>query len=248
MSTPKAGKPAPRYIQVADTLQDAIRAGDYPVGSLLPSEMELCQQFEASRHTIREALRRLSERGLVTRRRGTGTLVVSSAIRVKYNQYVGSLGDLMQYGAETRFEVLRSAHVAADDELAALLDCKSGEECLHLHGIRYQREFSRPVCTTEVYRCARDRVAEQLQDLHAAVFVLTKELNIERIGRVEQTLTAVNISAREAAELGIDPGTAGLKTIRRYFDRGDSLLLAAVSLHPGSVFSYTTTLVRAEST
>ena len=46
----------PRYAQVAQALIEDIQAGRYPVGTLLPTEQELCRQFDISRHTVREAM------------------------------------------------------------------------------------------------------------------------------------------------------------------------------------------------
>ena len=58
----------PRYVLLAQALMKDIAQGVYPVGSLLPTEYGLCTQFGLSRHTVREAIRRLQERGLVTRK------------------------------------------------------------------------------------------------------------------------------------------------------------------------------------
>ena len=70
--------PQPRYRQVAKTLINEIQAGTYPVGDLMPTEMVLCEQFGASRFTVREAIKQLVELGLVNR---TGR---SSAIKVTW--------------------------------------------------------------------------------------------------------------------------------------------------------------------
>ena len=43
----------PRYLVLAQALMDDIRSGRYPLDSLLPTEIELCQQFNVSRHTVR---------------------------------------------------------------------------------------------------------------------------------------------------------------------------------------------------
>jgi len=51
----------PRYQQVANELIDGIGGGIYPVGGLLPTEMELCEQYNISRSTVREALRKLRD-------------------------------------------------------------------------------------------------------------------------------------------------------------------------------------------
>ena len=55
----------PRYQQVANELIDSIGGGIYPIGALLPTEMELCEQYQISRSTVREALKSLEVQGLV---------------------------------------------------------------------------------------------------------------------------------------------------------------------------------------
>jgi GntR family transcriptional regulator len=55
----------PRYLSISEELLSDIGAGKFPVGSMLPTELELCERFEVSRFTVREALRRLHEMGLL---------------------------------------------------------------------------------------------------------------------------------------------------------------------------------------
>ena len=50
----------PRYAQVARELRRAIATGIYPVGAHLPTEHQLCEQFQVSRVTAREAVRILA--------------------------------------------------------------------------------------------------------------------------------------------------------------------------------------------
>ncbi len=56
-------------------LREAIEAGAYGHGQRLPAERDLAVYFDASRTTVREALRRLEEDGLVIRKVGSGTFV-----------------------------------------------------------------------------------------------------------------------------------------------------------------------------
>ncbi len=60
---------------IAARLRRAILDGNYADGERLPAERDLAQHFDASRSTVREALRRLEELHLVTRRIGSGTFV-----------------------------------------------------------------------------------------------------------------------------------------------------------------------------
>ena len=60
---------------IAQRLRQAILSGKYADGERLPAERDMARHFEASRSTVREALRRLEESQLVTRRIGSGTFV-----------------------------------------------------------------------------------------------------------------------------------------------------------------------------
>ena len=69
-------KSAPLAQQAADEILSGIRSGKLANGDgLLPSESELSQRFEVSRATIREALARLENAGVIIRKHGVGTFV-----------------------------------------------------------------------------------------------------------------------------------------------------------------------------
>ena len=74
----------PRYAQIFDTLSKRVQTGFYPIDMRLPTESELCDEFNASRFTIREALRRMLEQGMVQRRQGAGSVVVSTTPQARY--------------------------------------------------------------------------------------------------------------------------------------------------------------------
>jgi GntR family transcriptional regulator len=74
--------PVPFYFQLAAILEQEIVRLRLQAGERLPSESELCVQFELSRTTVRQALARLEQEGLVTRRKGFGTFVSSASPRM----------------------------------------------------------------------------------------------------------------------------------------------------------------------
>ncbi len=65
----------PMYQQIADELRKQIDAGILQPGAQLPTELELRERFDASRNTIRDAIKRLMSQGLVETRPGQGTFV-----------------------------------------------------------------------------------------------------------------------------------------------------------------------------
>lgn len=70
-------RPAQVSQSISQQILSALRDGRYPVGSRLPSESELAQQFGVSRPSVREALAALQFAGYVESRRGAGSVVVS---------------------------------------------------------------------------------------------------------------------------------------------------------------------------
>ena len=66
---------SPRYRQVAEDLPLKIESGELPHGSKLPTELELSEQYSASRNAVRDALKWLMTGGLVETRTGQGTFI-----------------------------------------------------------------------------------------------------------------------------------------------------------------------------
>lgn len=78
--------PEPMYRQIAEDLRHKIESGELSHGTQLPTELELRDQYGASRNTIRDAVKLLATRGLVETRAGQGTFVFA-----KITPYVTTL-------------------------------------------------------------------------------------------------------------------------------------------------------------
>ncbi|MCP4311861.1 MAG: FadR family transcriptional regulator [Bacteroidetes bacterium] len=61
--------------RIERTIESAIREKKLTVGSKLPTEREMCESFGVSRTALREALRRLNARGLISIQKGSGMYV-----------------------------------------------------------------------------------------------------------------------------------------------------------------------------
>ncbi|UGT38509.1 FadR family transcriptional regulator [Nocardia yamanashiensis] len=65
--------------QVTEQLRAEIRSGRWPVGSRIPTEPELTELTGTGRNTVREAVQALVHAGMVERRQGSGTYVISTS-------------------------------------------------------------------------------------------------------------------------------------------------------------------------
>src|SRR5579863_2169952 len=80
--------PLPLWAQLLADLQARLAAGEF--GERFPTDTELTESYRVSRQTVRDAVRRLAEAGLVQRERGRGTRVRSLAVE----QQAGTLESL----------------------------------------------------------------------------------------------------------------------------------------------------------
>jgi DNA-binding FadR family transcriptional regulator len=81
------------YRQIASLLSDKIEDGVFPIGTLLPAERDLAQQFGVSRTTVREALIALEVAGRVSIRVGRGVQILEAMPRTSEIDHVAELAD-----------------------------------------------------------------------------------------------------------------------------------------------------------
>lgn len=67
--------PTPKYYQIMRALEERICAGEFPLGSPIPTEHALCDTLGVSRITVRKALQLLHDDGIIERIRGRGSFV-----------------------------------------------------------------------------------------------------------------------------------------------------------------------------
>ncbi|MGV0747158.1 GntR family transcriptional regulator [Mycolicibacter minnesotensis] len=234
-----------RYLKVARTLRKEIADGVYPIGSQLPTEHELCERFNVSRYTVREALRRLREDNLVVSRPRAGTVVIPRAATNCYAQDVVSIDDLVAFAAGAQFEIDSNAMVTLDADVAARTGLPVGTEWLAVRGNRRTQGQAAPICRTEYYiNRAFAGVGRLLQRHSGPIFPLIEDVFGVSIVEVRQHIRAVIVSAELSTALAVDPGTAGLQMQRSYTTSEGEIAQVTVNTHAGDDYRYSMTLHR----
>lgn len=236
------------YQHVARDLASGIVSGRYPVGSLLPTEMELAALYAASRQTVRAALQELQALGLVSRRKRVGTRVEATTSAVGYRQSLASLEDLVNVAAHQVRVIKRVESIVVDRALAQQLRCAAGRRWHRIDILRYDDKSGsrRPVGWTQAYVDADyGDVPKLLRKCPKALIGSLIEAHYgRRIAKVEQTVEAVAIPASVAKLLDALPGSPALKVTRRYMDHVNDVFEISVTIHPADRMVFSTTLHR----
>lgn len=231
----------PRYQQVADDLRAAIARGDFPAPDAFPTETELCARYQVSRFTVREALRALQGEGLISRRRGSGTIIQPAAARGgALHQPLSNVGELLQYARDTRIDFVRQADAPIPRKVAEQLPRPPAGRWAHFRGLRVSGAEDAPIALTDAY-IHPDLAAEagMIQfEGSDTIFRQLERLADLRIATVTQDIQAVPASAPLAAALGIPRRGPCLRILRCYYDTGGRLFEISVSHHPGDRFAY----------
>ncbi|HWP17777.1 MAG TPA: GntR family transcriptional regulator [Burkholderiaceae bacterium] len=221
--------------ELAKHLGDGIAAGRYPVGSLLPTEFELCRQFDATRYTVRLALNELQEQGLISRKKNVGSRVEATRPSTGFVQSITSVEDLALFG-KTNVRVVQTVEkIVADVELARELGCPGGSRWLRISSLRFDSQNrSRPVAWLDIY--IEPEYADVAEAARQSPNVLVSSL-IEarygrRISRIRQVVDAMAVPAGKAEALRVEAGSPALKIVRRYLDAANQAFEITVSVCP----------------
>src|SRR5262245_56978775 len=97
----------PLHSQLKAAIDARIESGEWPPESQLPPERELCDRFQVSRITVRQALHQLVTEGRLLRIHGRGTYVASSPLKKQLLPLVGFSEDMQSRGQRPGARVLR---------------------------------------------------------------------------------------------------------------------------------------------
>jgi len=232
-----------QYMTLADAtsaaLQQAILSGKFAPGSQLPPEFDLMAQMGVSRTTLREALKRLEEQGLIVRRRGRGTYVRERSIVKDLSLNFGISEMITQAGFKPGVSSAALRREPAAPEVAAALAIPEGEPLVVIERVRTADE--RPVVwTRDLLPAARlEPRGLTAADLAArSVYESLSELFHIRVARGVAQLAPTIANAELAAALDVRRGTPLLQMTQTDYDANDQPVLHSVEYHLPDAFVF----------
>jgi GntR family transcriptional regulator len=218
--------PLPKYHQIYLVLREQLEEGRFADG--LPGEIALMAQFGMARVTVRRALQRLADEGLISRNPGRRTRPVPAAAAndeqragegMARANLRGLLENLVTMGLHTSVKVIDVATITASSQVAEALQLQLGDPVQKAVRVRSTREGPLSHITTYVpaevaRRFGRRELAKK------PILMLLEESGV-KVGRAHQTISARLADNVLAQHLDVAVGSALLAVRRLVFDDAD---------------------------
>lgn len=234
--------PDPLYLQVYDAITEAIGNGRLKPGDRLPTERSFCKQFGVSRATVRRALGRLADDGLVEAAVGRGSFVTAPRLAEPPNALMSFTELAAARGLTSSARVIEATTRAATPEEASLF-------ALHSHALVFVIERVRMLDAAPI-AIDRTRVPLELAPKLAEQDFSTASVYaaLDRAGAApiqgDVTVTALGADAVRAAALGIEQGDAILLCTTMSRDARGRLVEISEIAYRSDRYRFRATLIR----
>jgi GntR family transcriptional regulator len=197
----------PVYLAIAEALRDDIASKKIAPHTRLSTEPELARRYGAARETVRRALGKLQEDGVVYRRQNVGTFVAEPRVDQDLDQLFSFTEYMMFRGLKPGSVLLSSETVRiqdADSPILHYLGLKAGARVIHLRRLRTGSNEPLVIASTWLPE-ARFRGFLKRDLRRQSVYDVMKEMGGRPTDAV-QTMTAVTLDAEQAKLLSVAPG------------------------------------------
>lgn len=198
--------PVPLYYQLKELLLEVIKESE--VGTVIPTEMELCTLFDISRPTVRQALNELVVEGYLERQKGRGTFVSRPKISQDFLLVLESFNDEMQQkGLNPQTDVLEFERTASDQRIREKLSLQDGEPVIKLRRVRSINGEPMVMVLTYLPYSRFPALLEKDMKVSSLYRIMKEDYGFE-IGRTVRSLESRLAGEYEARVLGVQKGAA----------------------------------------
>jgi GntR family transcriptional regulator len=191
----------PMYAQIEEELKRRIKDGEVAVGSAIPSERELTEQFGVSRMTVRQSITNLVNEGLLYREKGRGTFVASPKVEQPLNGLTSFTEDMKARGLTPSNKVIRFEKAQPEPDIAQELQLAAGDEVYTVERIRYANE--KPMALERTYLPVKLFPILNEQALDGSLYSLIEQDQQQSISHASQRMEAALVRKEEAELLQI---------------------------------------------
>ena len=222
----------PLYYQLMDIIIDMIEKEDLKEDEQLPSERELCEIYNISRSTVRQAIQELENEGYIYRIHGKGTFVSREKFRQELFEFYSFTEEMKKIGKTPTSKVLDFELVEANEKIAKKMKIKPGEKIYIFTRLRLANKEPMMLETSHVpYNRFPDITKEDLEE-KAMYDIFTKEYDAIFTG-AEEIFQSVLTRENEAELL-------------EYFEGMPSMMIERITYEKDLIIEYTKGIARGD--
>jgi len=211
----------PRYVQLADVMRGRIHRGQWLPNNIIPSIEELMSEFDAARVTVRQAVKMLSEEGLLSPQRGRGTFVTQAPGRNRKLVVETTLDELVKMYSGDKPDL---SNVIESDLQPELTNFDGVAAAHYTHMRRVHSRDAEPYCYVSIYIDDKVFAIAPERFRSEVVLPLITSLPDIEITAARQTLKISTADVEVAQNLDIALG-APVAEVRRVLVGRDGIVL-----------------------
>jgi GntR family transcriptional regulator len=226
----------PLYAQAELQLREIIQEQEFQDGKLLPDEMQLAEMMGVSRNTIRQAMDRLVNEGLLTRKKGVGTRVAIKTITTKLDQWMSFSGEMTRQGVPIENIEVKISRELPSSEIATFFEIPLHQPILKVLRVRQLDRSGLVLFTSWLHpRLPLTGIEEFKKTPFYEI--------IEKKAGLQPLLSDEEISARgadqfESKHLQMRQGAHVLVRKRRVYDDQQRPMEFSIAVYNAEFFSY----------
>jgi GntR family transcriptional regulator len=230
------------YLQLFGILKKKIESSEWPIGSQIPTEEELCKLFGVSRATVRTAVLELVRHGYLKRQQGKGTFIFRNVVSEGLTMLTDFRELLFEEGLNFSTHVLARTVIMPIDDLDVKLDIPKDKHIIYIKRLR--SVDNEPVLLQESYIPYHVCPLLLEEDIaHQSLFALFEKKYGIRITRVKNYIEITYLSADEARLIGLPEGSPAI-LMTQYFYSGETLVMYTRSIKRTDRFKFLMELER----
>jgi GntR family transcriptional regulator len=237
--------PQSRYEQIAAQLKQEIKEERFEPGDKLPSEKRLCEYFEVSRITVRQALKDLENEGLIFKKQGLGAFVSNTPSKKNLVHLTDFSEDMRRAGLVGSSKLIRFKKVPAELEINTILGLPPENPLIRIDRIRLASNT--PVAFDKTWLPPSYGQLLMDEDLSTrTIYEIMEDTYSIPIKAGMYKFTATNASDYVAGHLGVEPDTALMQIDRCSRTLGDKKVYFQKRFNNPKFISYNIELFRPE--
>ena len=230
LSSPLADSPIPLYLQVADILRERIGKREWPQGSLIPTLEALAEEFRVARVTVRQAVQLLTKEGLLSPRRGLGTVVTAGHDAPNTVVMKTSLRSLAAMYESTNAKMLTFDESHGTPKVDAQAG-KLGKSYVYMKRLHFIEDKPYALIALYLLQDIFQRSPEAFRS--RAVIPELLRMKTVRIERAHQTMSIGSADAETARLLRVRAGSPVAHVTRVFVDARQQILYYAEVIYRG---------------